>query len=322
MTLTPSQIEKLPIDGNDLATLATLSPGVVGLSSTDTTATSFSVAGQRQTLNATTVDGLTFAGASVPTEAVRNIRVVTNSYDVSRGQFTGGQIATTTRGGTNDVAGSFGLTVRNDNLAFGAQGPATYSQLRNQYQLSGGVGGPIVRDKVFTFTALMVNHRYDNLISLLNAGPSTLGPLGISQDTAAAFLNQVRNLGIPTTSANVPTYRGVTNVVGFQRFDFLLSDDETLTLRADYRATAQDGSRVSVFSLPTDGTATSQSAGGLMLALTSHIGDATINDFRTYVTHQQTSLDPYLRMPTGRVTIVPQVDSDETAKRSDTACRR
>ena len=61
MTLTPSQIEKLPIDGSDLATLAALSPGVVGLSSTDTTATSFSVAGQRQTLNATTVDGLTFA---------------------------------------------------------------------------------------------------------------------------------------------------------------------------------------------------------------------------------------------------------------------
>ncbi len=313
MTLTPSQIYKLPIDGNDLATLATLSPGVVGLGATDTSTTAFSVAGQRQSLNATTVDGLSFAGASVPTEAVRNIRVVTNSYDVSRGQFTGGQIATTTRGGTNDVAGSFGLTLRNDNFAFGTLGPPTFGQLRNQFQFSGGLGGPIVHDRVFSFTAAMVNHRYDNLVSLINANPATLGPLGISQDTAAAFVNQVNKLGLPLTNASVPSVRGVTNVVAFQRFDWLISDDETLTLRGDYRATAQDGSRVSVFSIPTAGTANATGAGGLMLALTSHLGDATINDLRTYITHQQTSLDPYLRLPNGRVTMVPELaDSDAT----------
>src|SRR5579872_2687440 len=159
LTLTPSQLERLPVDATDLATVATLSPGVVGLSSTDTTATAFSVAGQRQTLNSTTVDGLSFAGASVPTEAVRNIRVVTNSYDVSRGQFTGGQIATVTRGGSDDLAGSFGATVRNDNFAFGTQGPPAFGQLRNQFQLSGGLGGPIVRNRLFTFTAFIVNHR-------------------------------------------------------------------------------------------------------------------------------------------------------------------
>ena len=313
MTLTPSQIERLPIDGSDLATLATLSPGVVGLSATDTTATAFSVAGQRQSLNATTVDGLSFAGALVPTEAVRNIRVVTNSYDVSRGQFTGGQISTTTRGGTNDAAGSFGATVRNDNFAFGTLGPASFGQLRNQFQLSGGAGGPIVRDKLFTFTAFMVNHRYDNLISLLNASPTTLNPLGITRDTATAFIGQVNHLGVPVTGANVPSVRGVTNAVAFQRFDLLLSDDETLTLRGDFRAMAQDGGRVSVFSLPSAGTANSNGAGGLMLALTSHLGDATINDFRTYVAHQQTSVDPYLRLPNGRVTVVPEVaDTDVT----------
>jgi hypothetical protein len=312
LTLTPSQIEKLPIDGSDLATIATLSPGVVGLSATDTTATAFSVAGQRQSLNSTTVDGLSFAGASVPTEAVRNIRVVTNSYDVSRGQFTGGQIATTTRGGTNDAAGSFGVTARNSNFAFGTQGPPAFGQLRDQLQLSGGFGGPIVRDKLFTFTAAQVNRRSDDLISLLNASPNTLGPLGISRDTADQFANKVRQLGLPVTGPNVPSSRGVTSVVGFQRFDYLLSDDETLTLRGDYRATAQEGSRVSVFSLPTVGTATSNAGGGLFLGLTSHLGDATINDFRVYAAHSQTTLAPYLALPAGRVTVIPEVaDTDE-----------
>ncbi len=306
-TLTPSQILRLPIDGSDLATLAALSPGVVGLAATDTTASAFSVAGQRQSLNATTVDGLTFAGAAVPTEAVRSVRVVTNSYDVSRGQFTGGQISTVTRGGTNDVTGSFGVTARNDNFAFGAQGPPAFGQLRNQFQLSGGLGGPIVRDRIFAFGAAMVNHRSDDLVSLLNATDATLAPLGITRDTASQFIAQVGRLGVPTTTGAVPAVRGVTSVVAVQRFDVLLSDDETLTLRADFRAAAQDGSRVSVFSLPTAGTANASAAGGAMLALTSHLGDATVNDFRTYVTHQQTSLDPYLHLPAGRVTVVPEV---------------
>lgn len=312
MTLTPSQIERLPIDGSDLATIATLSPGVVGLSATDTTATAFSVAGQRQSLNSTTVDGLSFAGASVPTEAVRNIRVVTNSYDVSRGQFTGGQIATTTRGGTNDAAGSFGMTARNSNFAFGTQGPPAFGQLRDQLQLSGGFGGPIIRDKLFTFTAAQLNRRSDDLISLLNASPSTLGPLGITQDTVSLFTSHVRQLGVPVTGPNVPSSRGITSVVGFQRFDYILSDDETLTLRGDYRATAQEGGRVSVFSLPSAGTANSNAGGGLFLGLTSHLGDATINDFRVYAAHSQTTIAPYMQAPAGRVTVIPDVaDTDE-----------
>lgn len=304
-TLTPSQIERLPVDGSDLATIATLAPGVVGLSATDTTAAAFSVAGQRQTLNATTVDGLSFAGASVPTEGVRNIRVVTNSYDVSRGQFTGGQVATTTRGGTNDVGGSFGGTARNDNLAFGTQGPPAFGQLRNQLQLSGGLGGALVRDKLFSFSAAQFNHRSDDLISLLNADPSTLAPLGITRDTASAFITHVRQLGLPTTAANVPNSRSMTSVVAFERLDVLLSDDHTLTVRGDYRAAAQNGGRVSVFSLPTAGAANSNAGGGLFAGLTSHLGEATINDFRVYGSHSQTSLDPYLKLPGGRVTVVP-----------------
>src|SRR5579871_6092494 len=169
--LSPSMLEKLPIDASDLATVAALAPGVVGLSSTDTTASAFSVAGQRSSLNSTTVDGATFAGGSVPQEALRGTRVITNSYDIARGQYTGGQIASTTRGGTNDISGSFAFTGRNDATAFGGLAPPAFGQLRNQYQLSGGIGGPIIKDRLFTFTAGQVSDRYDDLVDLLNASP-------------------------------------------------------------------------------------------------------------------------------------------------------
>ncbi|HYD53010.1 MAG TPA: carboxypeptidase-like regulatory domain-containing protein, partial [Gemmatimonadaceae bacterium] len=94
--LNGEQLTRLPLDPTDLAALAALSPGVVALTPSDSTAAGFSVAGQRPDLNNVTVDGATFGG-SVPTEAVRQTRVITSTYDVARGQFTGGQIASTTR---------------------------------------------------------------------------------------------------------------------------------------------------------------------------------------------------------------------------------
>ena len=112
---------RLPIDASDLTILATLAPGVVSVSGTDSTAAGFSVAGQRPTSNSTTLDGLTFGGAGVPQDAVRNTRVITNSYDVARGQFSGGQVATTTMSGTNTVrgTGNYGLRDRDLSMSTG-----------------------------------------------------------------------------------------------------------------------------------------------------------------------------------------------------------
>src|SRR5919206_527981 len=79
-----AQVGRLPIDPSDLALLATLAPGVVGIEATDSTASAFSVAGLRPDANSVTLDGLTFGSPTVPQDAVRNTRVITSSYDVAR----------------------------------------------------------------------------------------------------------------------------------------------------------------------------------------------------------------------------------------------
>ena len=96
--LSGDQAERLPIDASDLAALAALAPGVVPIGATDSTSTQFSVAGQRPTANNITLDGLTFGGGSIPQDATRTTRIITNTYDVARGQFSGGLVATTTQG--------------------------------------------------------------------------------------------------------------------------------------------------------------------------------------------------------------------------------
>ena len=46
--LNPAQLDRLPIDKGDLASVATLAPGVIGTVATDSTVASFSVAGSRR----------------------------------------------------------------------------------------------------------------------------------------------------------------------------------------------------------------------------------------------------------------------------------
>src|SRR2546430_1330220 len=199
-TLTGEQLQRLPIDPTDLAALAALTPGVVALTGTDSTNAGFSVAGQRPDQNQVTLDGLSFlGGTNVPTEAVRQTRVITNTYDVARGQFTGGQVATTTRGGTNSLAGSFSYALRDPHLEFATDQttPTTFGQGYTQHQLSGGIGGPIIPDKLFYFGAFQVRRRLDPLQTITGAPPATLARLRASAESASRLAGPRHGHGTP-----------------------------------------------------------------------------------------------------------------------------
>jgi hypothetical protein len=310
--LSPQQVERLPIDGSDPNALAALTPGVVGISATDTSGSAFSVAGQRPTLNSVTVDGKTFNGSTVPQEALRGTRVITNTYDVSRGQFTGGQVASTTRGGTNTVQGSFAYYFRNPSLAFGTQGPTAFSQLRNQDQLSGGFGGPIIKDRFFSFSAFQLTRRWDDVVSLLNASPSDITALGLNPDTVAQFLSALKAKGVPLTAPGIPAERLYENLTAFQRFDIIIDDNNSLMIRGDFRGRLQDGTRINPNTLPTTGAHVDAAGGGILAALTSHFSGTMVNELSTYLQRDYTTNSPYLNGVSGRILPLPEVDTETT----------
>src|SRR5206468_12854093 len=106
-SLSPEQMSGVPIDATDLDAVAALAPGVLPIAATDSTTTAFSVAGQRSTANNVTLDGMSFGQGTVPQDALRSTRVITTTYDVTRGQFSGGLVTSTTKSGTSIPQGSF-----------------------------------------------------------------------------------------------------------------------------------------------------------------------------------------------------------------------
>ena len=302
-TLSGEQLQRLPVDPSDPNAVALLAPGVVGVEGSDTTAAGFSVAGQRPDQNQVTLDGLTFETGTVPAEAVRSTRVVTSTYDVARGQFTGGLIQSTTRGGTNSVAGSFSYSLRDPSLQWSdEQEEGTFSQGYTQHQLSGGLGGPIVRDRAFWFASAQLRRRLNPLQSILGVDAITLERLGTSPDSVSRFLDLLDGYGLPLSVASVPDDRLSDNGSFITRFDYQLTENHSLMLRGNLQGSLQNGFRTSALTVPSHGgEQTSRGAGGMVM-LSSVLG-TLLNELRASYGFDERSGDPYVFLPEGRVRV-------------------
>ena len=290
---------RLPIDAGDLNDLASLAPGVIPIAGTDSTPAAFSVAGQPSNQNNITLDGLTFGAGSVPQEALRNTRVITSTYDVARGQFTGGQIASTTRGGTNMKQGVVNYSFRDPSLEF-VEDAETISNKYRQNQLSAGFGLPLKKDKAFAFGAFTVSRRSTDLMSLLVADPVTLQRLGTSPVLVDRFLDAMAGYGIPATMPGIPNDALVDQFSTLVRIDYRLAESHTLMARGDWRWSAQEASRIAPLAVPNNGGEGGNTGGGGMLTLTSQLG-SFINELRAYQSVDRRDADPYITVPDGRV---------------------
>ncbi len=313
---TPGSIERnlstdliagLPIDPEDLNVLATLVPGVVGIDATDSTGASFSVAGQRPDANSITLDGLSFNSGQVPQEGLRNTRVVTSTYDVSRGRFSGGLISSTSRGGSNRAQGSFSYNLRDDALAVETGETSAFTSAFTQQQFGGGFGGPLVRNRLFAYVSASARLRTDPQASLAAATSTDLQRLGVSPDSVGRFMSIVDGLGVPS-DGNLHEDRSNDFVSTLLRLDYLISNNHTLTLRGDYRSQSQEPSRLSAFALPQTGGDNESTGGGLMASLSSRLGLHFINQVRAYVSMSSRSSDPFTYGPQGQVQVGSQLE--------------
>ncbi|HEU5184629.1 MAG TPA: carboxypeptidase regulatory-like domain-containing protein, partial [Gemmatimonadaceae bacterium] len=290
---------RLPVDAGDLNDLATLAPGVIGIAGTDSTPAAFSIAGQPSDQNNITLDGLSFGAGNVPQEALRNTRVITSTYDVGRGQFTGGMIASTTRGGTNMKQGVLNYSFRDPSLEF-VEDAESFSSKYRQNQLSGGFGLPIVKDKAFAFGAFTLSRRTTDLMSLLSADSVTLQRLGTDPALVDRFLGAMNGYGIPATLPGIPRDALVDHISSLVRADYRLNESHTLMARGDIRWSAQEATRIAPLAVPNNGGEGDNIGGGGMLTLTSQLG-SFINELRAYQSTDRRDADPYITIPDGRV---------------------
>jgi hypothetical protein len=190
-TVTAQDIQRLPSFGRDVFQLVQLAPGVFGdgaqqqgggtnslpgsnNSGSGATSGPFQTENQPQIVanggrlnaNNITLDGVgitsvSWGGAAVVTpneDSVKEVKVVSNSYDAENGRFSGAQIEVISQNGTNQYHGSYFFKADRPGLnsyqawSGTAGSPATPQRNTSRFNDWGGsVGGPIIKNKLFGF---------------------------------------------------------------------------------------------------------------------------------------------------------------------------
>ena len=177
-TIESERIENLPINQRDYlgfsTTISTVNRGndrPIG----PAPSSGLNIGGQRGRSTLVQVDGadntdnsVNAARSTVSQEAVQEFQVATNSYAAEFGRATGGIINVVTKGGTNDFRGNvFGFIRHKSIQARNALAPIIDNDpnkkppfTRAQYGAT--LGGPIVKNRTFFFTAFEQRRRQES----------------------------------------------------------------------------------------------------------------------------------------------------------------
>jgi hypothetical protein len=162
-TVENQEIINLPLVNRDVYSLLNLTPGV----EMTEMGNAFGYPGQRALVNGSSdggagsvnyfldggnnMAGLRNTGNPAPNpDAVREFRVITNSYGAEFGRYAGGVIDVVTKSGTNSIHGSLFEFLRNDKLNANTWNATSRPPLRRN-QFGGSLGGSIIKDRTFYF---------------------------------------------------------------------------------------------------------------------------------------------------------------------------
>lgn len=203
------QIQNLPVNGRQFIDFALLAPGVVigdtTSGSTDVIiepVTKLSFAGQNIHYNFIAIDGAdnisTASGVqktTPSTEAVREFRVINNTYGVEAGRAVGGIVNIITKSGTNNLHGSVYEYFRNDALDAHSPLAAPGLDKLRQNQFGAAMGGPISKDRTFFFGNYEGQRRRENPYynSIILGNLTAINQFKTSFGLPAEQLNQTRN---------------------------------------------------------------------------------------------------------------------------------
>jgi hypothetical protein len=316
-TIPQQVIQDLPLVGRSPYDLVQLTPGVTGYNgggsqSGDNTGTQFSTNGIRNNFNSYYLDGafdteLFHGGGNVipNPDALSQFRMITDNFDSEFGRYPGAVVNVITRSGTNQFHGTAYDFVRNN--IFNAKPYFQTSVPHYVYNaFGGGVGGPILHDKLFIYGSYQ-GIRY-NTPTTINAGSFTvltdaerMGdfsnssvkpnlPAGTNCGSAAAPRICPAALDIVTNNilAFVPHAQSATSPTNAQQqvSNPLRSDQGTL--RVDYHLNAAHSISLTVFHA--QGSNFSYTAGGNQLL--TYSGDQTKAGQTNYVLSDTWILSP------------------------------
>jgi hypothetical protein len=280
--LTPKPVLRGAAPGSDLASQASytiaLYPGVpgdiagsAGVSGeyVPVAGGALSVNGQSPTGNRTTLDGPGYDARDVPAEGLAAGGVFAHPFDVAHGQFTGGEIAGRTMGGTNVWGGAIRLALEPQWRAAGEVPGGGRGSQPGEVFVSGGGGGPLLPGRLFVFGAAQARQRWNG-----TSGANPIGPGSLAPDSLARFQGIVEALGFPSTLTRSAGH--ARSATAIARLDYVVNQRHQAMFRIDARG--REASSTAGPALLLSAERELSYGGGALLQITSRLSRAE-NEF-------------------------------------------
>lgn len=200
LTIDTKMTNNLPIIHRNPFLLAALNPATVVRSTTEQSpfhhwaASQLDVGGNTSTKNDIILDGspsMTTQKSSYtpPMDAVSEVNLQQNAIDAEFGHSAGGVLSVSMKSGTNQYRGTVYYLGRNPALNALADRITRRSNLTRQHVWGGTVGGPIIRNKLFTFASYEGWRTIDprSTLSTLPTTAERAGDFSQSLNTAGAL---------------------------------------------------------------------------------------------------------------------------------------
>ena len=172
--VTREQIDDLPLNGRQAATLAALAPGVYPTGNPEEPV---STGGQPRGSGEVIFDGVSGESvgvnsvrSNVPPDAIQEFQVLVSQFPAEFGQSSGLILNTITRSGTNQLHGR-GYYFHRDDALDARNAFALTRASFEQKQMGGWLGGPIVKDRAHFFAAYEGTRRNTIATVTSPAGP-------------------------------------------------------------------------------------------------------------------------------------------------------
>ncbi len=188
----------------DIALLAGNVPGVQIVAGNPGEPSGFSILGLGAEQNETSLNGMHFSGSALPRDAGFDASLALSPYDVSRGGFSGAQLALRSRPPTNFTLRAYSLALDAPRLQWTDPAGRALGQDFGNVSLGGVLTTPIHRDRAFAHIAYQAGRRSSRLNTLLDVGPSGLRAAGLAPDSVARLLSLLGTFGVPTTVVGLP----------------------------------------------------------------------------------------------------------------------
>src|SRR5258705_190096 len=283
------RIEELPVRSRNYLDFVLLAPGVSsspiasGASgSTPLSGSGFTFGGLRSRSNNLSIDGLDnndeYTGSSrteLSPEIVQEFQVVNNGLSAESGGASGGSINVITRSGTNTIHGDAFLFAQDG--ALNARDPFETESGKpsfRRFRAGFALGGPIIKDKTFSYAALEQEHNRGQIGSdIYPTLPSTTNSVLSTRAFPGLATRQI-------TTAFSPIARAETEAAG--KLDHQLTNNTALMLRYTFTNNKESGDAFNTNGLIDASTRGSSftSDNALSGSLTTVLGSEAVSDLR------------------------------------------